>query len=91
MQIVTNNGVEFQADWILDTETRHGAHQLTIQLPGDTDIHDIMDWLVGAMKISAIKESGVRTVYEGYTMLASLIYSPDRKALRLTLERDDKA
>ncbi len=91
MQIVTNNGIEFDADWVLDTETRHGAHQLTIQLPGDTDIGDIMYNLVGAVQFSAVKESGVRTVYEGYTLLASLIYSPDRKALRLTLERDDNA
>ena len=91
MQIVTNNGITFDADWILDTETRHGAHQLTIQLPGDTDIGDILYNLVGAVQFSAIKDSNVRTVYEGYTKLASLIYSTDRKALRLTLERDDEA
>lgn len=91
MRIVTNNGVEFQADWVLDTESRNGAHQLAIQLPGDTDIGDIMYNLVGAVQFSAIKDSGVRTVYEGYTLLASLIFSPDRKALRLTLERGDKA
>lgn len=91
MQIVTNNGVEFQADWVLDTETRHGAHQLTIQMPGDISLHDIMEGLVGAVQIISAKDSGVRTVYEGYTMLASIVYSTDRKALRLTLERDDDA
>ena len=91
MQIVTNNGITFDADWALDVETRHGAHQLTIQLPGDTDLEDIMSELVGCAQITRIKDSNVRTVYEGYTKLASLIYSTDRKALRLTLERDDEA
>ena len=91
MQIVTNNGITFDADWALDVETRHGVHQLTIQLPGDTDLEDIMSELVGCVQITRIKDSNVRTVYEGYTKLASLIYSTDRKALRLTLERDDEA
>ena len=91
MQIVTNSGKTFDADWTLDTVTRHGAHQLTIQLPGDTALKKIMGGLVGCAQITSIKESDVRTVYEGYTRLASLIYSTDRKALRLTLERDDEA
>ena len=91
MQIVTNNGLTYDAAWVLDTETRHGAHQLTIQLPGDTELEDILSDFVGAVQIISIKENGVRTVYEGYTLLASLIYSTDRKALRLTLERDDEA
>lgn len=89
MQIVTNSGKTFEAAWVLDTTTRHGAQQLTIQLPGDTALDEIMANMVGAAQITSIKESGVRTVYEGYTTLASLIYSTDRKALRLTLERDD--
>ena len=91
MQIETNSGKTFDADWVLDTVTRHGAHQLTIQLPGDTPLKKIMGSLVGCAQITSVKETGVRTAYEGYTKLASLIYSTDRKALRLTLERDDKA
>ena len=91
MQIETNSGKTFDADWVLDTVTRHRAHQLTVQLPGDTPLKKIMGSLVGCAQITSTKETGVRTVYEGYTQLASLIYSTDRKALRLTLERDDEA
>lgn len=91
MQIVAKSGKMFEAAWLLDTTTRHGVHQLTIQLPGDTSLDDIMNHMVGAAQITSIKDSGVRTVYEGYTTFASLIYTTDRTALRLTLEKGDKA
>ena len=90
MQIVINSTLTLDADWVLDTVTRHGAQQLAIQLPGDTALKDAMK-MVGCAKLTSVKENGVRTVYEGYTRLASLIYSTDRKALRLTLERDDES
>lgn len=91
MQIVTSSGKTFEAAWVLDTTTRHGAQQLTIQLPGTTDLSEITGELVGAEQISSIKETGVHTIYEGYTLLSSLIYTPDRSALRLTLEKGDAA
>jgi hypothetical protein len=89
MRIVTNNGVEFQADWVLDTESRHGKSQLAIQLPGDTNPIDILEDLVGQVQIIGIKENGNRNTYEGYTLFRSLIATPDGKALRLTLERGE--
>lgn len=91
MQIVTTSGKTFEAAWVLDTTTRHGAQQLTIQLPGETDLGEILGELDGAEQIVVEKEKGVRTVYEGYTLFSSAIYTPDRSALRLTLERNDAA
>ncbi len=91
MTIMTNSGKKFDADWMLDTETRHGAHQLVIQLPGYTLLEDIMTDIVGTPTITSIKDNGVRTVYEGYSTLASLIYSADRKNLRVTLEKGETA
>lgn len=72
MQIVTNSGKTYEADWVLDTQTRHGIQQLTIQLPGNNDPSEIIRNLVG---------------YEGYTMFYSLIATPDRNGMRLTLEK----
>ena len=84
-------GMTFEADWVLETTTRHGTAQITIQMPGGTDIRGIITALVGAQEITGIRDAGVRTVYEAYTTLASLIYSTDRRALRLTLEREGEA
>lgn len=91
MQIITSSGKKFNADWVLDTTTRHGAQQLTIQLPGETDLGEILGELDGAEQIIVEKDKGVRTVYEGYSLFSSAIYTPDRKALRVTLERNDAA
>lgn len=91
MKIMTISGKTFDADWVLDTTTRHGAQQLTIQLPGGTDLGLVLGELDGAEQIIVEKEKGVRTIYEGYTLFSSVIYTPDRSALRLTLERNDAA
>ena len=87
MQIITTNGTTYDVDWILDTETRNGEQQLTIKMPGDINLEDIMANLVGAEQIISVKENGVRTVYEGYTQMDHIIYSQNRKKLRLTLEK----
>ena len=89
MQIMTNRGKTFEADWTLLTETRNGAKQLVIQLPGDTDLHEVINELVGVDTIRESKGDGECPPHEGYTQFASLIYSTDRKAMRLTLERSD--
>lgn len=86
MQIVANSGKTFDAAWILDTETRDGTQQLTIQMPGNTDLHDMISDLVGADTVTCIK-GNAKTVYEGYTLLGSIIYSANRSIVRLTLER----
>ena len=91
MQIVTNNGVTFDADWALETETRNGINQLTIHLTGNPDPVEILNELVGQAQIGSIKENGNRNIYERYTLFRSLIATNDGKALRLTLERDDEA
>lgn len=84
-------GTTFEADWVLETTTRQGTAQITIQLSGGTDITSITQNLIGAQEITGIRDAGVRTVYEAYTALTSLIYSTDRRALRLTLEREGEA
>lgn len=91
MKIVTNNGIEFDADWALEAETRNGIQQLTMHLTGNPDPVEILSELVGQAQIGGIKENGNRNTYEKYTLFRSLIATPDGKALRLTLERDDNA
>lgn len=86
MRIETNSGKTLDADWLLDTTTRNGVQQLVIQLPGETPTADIFA-LIGADTIEAVKENGVKTVYEGYTLFSSFICASDRSTVRLTLEK----
>lgn len=89
MEITTNNGVTFDAGWVLETDTRNGIHQLTMHLTGNPDPAEVIGELVGQVQIIGIKENGNRNTYEGYTLFRSLIATPDGKALRLTLERGE--
>lgn len=91
MQIMTSSGKTFEAGWALKTETRHGAKQLVIQMPGTNDPTEIMKELVGVDVIKGDMGDGEYKTYEGYTLFSSLIYSTDRKVLRLTLEKGDAA
>lgn len=91
MQIVTASGKTYDAAWILDTATRHGVQQLTMQLPGTTDPGDIVRDLVGLDVIKGTKENGDYNTYVGYRLLSSLIYTADRSAIRLTLEKGETA
>lgn len=91
MKITTQSGKTFEAAWVLSTQTRMGVKQLAMQLAGDTPLDAIMGEIIGSEKITASEDEGAYTVYEGYTLLSSLIYSTDRAAVRLTLERDDEA
>lgn len=90
MKIVKSGGKTFNADWTLHTTTRHGAKQVIIQLPGTTDPGDIVESLVGSELIQEYKND-VCTPYEGYTLLSSIIYTPDRSAVRVTLEKGGTA
>ena len=89
MQIVTKSGKTLKADWVLDTQTRHGIKQLTIQIPGNTAPDRIIRELVGLSQISCTNENGNCMMYEGYTKFYSLIATSDGSALRLTLEKGD--
>lgn len=91
MKITTQSGTTFDADWVLATKTRQGVNQLTMQLAGDTPLGAITGDIIGSEKITASEDERAYTVYEGYTLLASLIYSADRAAVRVTIERDDVA
>lgn len=91
MQIVTNSGKTFDAEWVLETETRNGIQQLTMHLTGKHDPAEVIGELVGQPMIVGIKENGNRNTFEKYTLFRSLIATNDGKALRLTLERDDEA
>lgn len=91
MRITTESGKMFEAAWVLDTQTRQGVKQLAMQLRGDAALEEIVSDLVGSERIVASEDEGTYTAYEGYTLLATLMYSADRKALRVVLERGEDA
>lgn len=91
MKIVTSSGKTLEADWTLHTTSRRGVKQLIVQLTGEINVCEIVDTLVGADMIQEFKADGVCTAYEGYTLLSSIIYTHDRSAVRVTLEKGDAA
>lgn len=91
VQIVSSSGKTFNTDWVLEAETRNGTQQLIMNLTGELDPAEVITGLEGQAQIVGIKENGNRNTYERYTLFRSLIVSPDGKAMRLTLERNDAA
>lgn len=87
MIITAKSGKTFEAEWVLETETRNGIQQLAIQFPGGTDPAEAIAELVGMSQIHGTNDKGNHTVYEGYSFFKSLIASDEKAALRLTLER----
>lgn len=88
MKIMTSSGKTYEADWILPTQSHHGAKLLAIQLPGTVDPVQAVADLTGAESIKSIVDDAV-TTYAGYTMLQSLYFTHDRSAVRLTFEKGD--
>lgn len=90
MVITTTNGKIFEAEWVLETETRNGIQQMTMHLIGSDDPVEIVRELVGQAQIVGIKENGTRTNYEKYMLFRSLISTPNGRAFRLTLDKKQK-
>ena len=91
VKITTSSGKTFDADWTLKTRSHHGADLLVIQLPGETMPGEIVEGLVGESMIQELKVDGKCVPHEGYTLLYSIIYTHNRKAVRVTLEKGDAA
>lgn len=91
MKITTSAGKTYNADWTLKTRSHHGADLLVIQLPGETTPGEIVEGLVGENMIQEFKADGKCVPHEGYTLLDSIIYTHNREAVRVTLEKGDAA
>ena len=91
MKITTSAGKTYNAGWTLKTRSHHGADLLVIHLPGETTPGEIVEGLVGESMIQGLKDDGSNVPYEGYTLLNSIIYTHNREAVRVTLEKGGAA